>query len=471
VFLPASGDRATVLLHHTTGPYETNLVLDGPIRWTKRGRKICFGSGSQTLACGVTHGEVEVAQQIPFGAGWDSEIVSCSRTIAPEQFVEDEQAAVLLALAGLLFAGLGLLQIRLRTSVRDFFLPAVLLAIAGWGFVARIDPWWTSPLWPLATASVALALSLIGLILSRTGRNVALAALALAVGLWVLLIPHPLVPRDTSRLIDSRSAPPLWVDAAYWSVAAPHQRLGFPRRSFGELLGSDVETWLVLGGSVAAGREAGPNNTFTAVAERRLTVDGFRVRLVNAAVQGWNLGQVDRFLRDFAEALPVRGIVLASVLNNAAFRIVGPPTLPGCSTLACGLAHNIRRNYLLLPTVNFFVPKPANRARFQRLLAELLRREIDRGRAVVLLDESHDAQLRPRWYNVWLSRPHDAYRAAIREVASAHGIELHSVDDVLVELSPDEQFLDGVHLTRAGHAAVGARLAEILKPLLREGDG
>jgi hypothetical protein len=43
----------------------------------------------------------------------------------------------------------------------------------------------------------------------------------------------------------------------------------------------------------------------------------------------------------------------------------------------------------------------------------------------------------------------------IRDVAAQHDLRLHRVDDVVAALPPAERFLDGMHLTRAGHAAVG----------------
>ncbi len=180
-------------------------------------------------------------------------------------------------------------------------------------------------------------------------------------------------------------------------------------------------------------------------------------------VGGWNLGQLDRFLRDVGDRLPVRGIVLASVLNNAAFPIVGAPSSPPCSAFICAYAHNLARNYLLLPIANFFVPKPHNQERFATLLEQLISRETALGRTVVLLDETHEAQLRPSWYNRWLGGPQDAYRAILRRVGARHGLALHRVDDAVGRLPPTQQFLDGMHLTPAGHVAVGTRLAGILR--------
>jgi hypothetical protein len=69
--------------------------------------------------------------------------------------------------------------------------------------------------------------------------------------------------------------------------------------------------------------------------------------------------------------------------------------------------------------------------------------------------EAHEAQLGPTWYNAWLGRPQEAQRQVIRDVAAQHDLRLHRVNDVVATLPPAEPLLDGMHLTRAGHAAVG----------------
>jgi hypothetical protein len=59
VFVPGSGDRATIILCHTTGLYPLTVSLDGPLRWRRDGRRLCVGAGSRTLVCGLTNGEVQ----------------------------------------------------------------------------------------------------------------------------------------------------------------------------------------------------------------------------------------------------------------------------------------------------------------------------------------------------------------------------------------------------------------------------
>jgi hypothetical protein len=468
VFVPESGDRATILLYHKSGLYELSVSLRESLRWWRDGRRVCFASGSSTLACGVTNGEVRYAQRIAFGTGWESEVVPCSFPLSVPHSGLTRRSSVAFASLGLFAGVLFLLQIRYRKRLIDLIFPALLLVILGWSMVAWIDPWYMDPRYPLATLVVVGLWALIRLFRERSVRNVCLVGLSVTCFISVVRIPHPLQPIEGVRLVDDAGAPPLWVDTAYWHFAAPQQRLQFATRSVASLWLSDEETWLVLGGSVTAGRETGAADAFTAVAEQRLTADGSRVRLVNAGVPGWNMGQIDRFMLDVGDRLPIRGVVLASVLNNSAFPIVGPPEPYRCRTFLCAYTHNLRRNYLLFVVINFFLPKPANQARFEEMLDGLITRELNLGREVVLLDETHDAQIRPRWYNGWLGRPQERYRHILRRVAAAHGRSLHRVDDVVAALPVENRFVDGMHLTKDGHLAVGMRLAEILKPYLED---
>jgi lysophospholipase L1-like esterase len=322
----------------------------------------------------------------------------------------------------------------------------------------------------LAAPAAAVVWVLARLWRRRWRDDGAVLGLLAAAGLWAVLVPHPLVPADGVLMRDDAAAPPLWTDAAYWHFHAPQQELAFRDRPastvFDDAAAAASETWLVLGGSVTFGWETAATTTFTALAEQQLAGEGYRVRLLNAGVGGWNLGQLDRFLRDVGDRMPLHGVVLISVLNNAAFRIVGPPTAPPCGTLLCAYAYNLSRNYLLLPVANYFLPKPNNLARYETLLDDIVSRERALGRIVVLIDETHEAQLHPAWYNRWIGGVQDRYRAVARAVAAAQGLQFHRVDDAVAQVPVDQRFTDGMHLTSAGHAAVAARLADILRPYL-----
>jgi len=466
VFVSATGDRATFVLYHTTGPYALTVSLNGSLRWSTDGTTICFADGSRPLACGHTHGEVRYAQRIPFGSGWETEIVPCAPFITPHAL--RPRAWLLLPLAAV-FAVLVARQARRRGGLGDLIGIAIILAMATCTALAWVDPWWIDPSWLLVTAALAALWMLFRLLRSRGRGQGTFIALAATAAVAMALVPHPLVSLDGVRARDDAAAPPLWIDAAYWHFHSPQQELEFRGQPIGELpigAAGEDELWLVLGGSVTYGWETDPQTTFTALAEQQLARAGHHVRLLNAGVGGWNLGQVDRVLRDIGDRLPLRGIVIVSVLNNAAFPIAAAPHPPACTTLLCAYAYNLSRNYLLSPVINFFLPAPGNQARFTALLDDIIARELARGRTVILLDETHEAQLRPAWYNRWVGGPQERYRTAARQVAAAHGLELHRVDDAVAALPPDQQFTDGMHLTPAAHVAVAARLAEILTPAL-----
>jgi lysophospholipase L1-like esterase len=464
VFIPATGDRATIVLYHTTGPYALTLSVDGPLRWSIDGTSICFADSSRPLACGHTHDVIRFSQRIAFGAGWQTEIVSCAPFITPH--VLRPHVWVLLPLAGI-FAALLAFQLRRRPRLGDWIGIAAITALAACAALAWVDPWWIGPGWLLVSAMLALLWVLIRLARSRGRGQSAFVALAATAAAAMLLAPHPLLPLPDVRTRDEPAVPPLWTDAAYWHFHSPQQELGFRDRPIGELPTSagaiDDELWLVIGGSVTYGSETDPQTTFTALAEQQLRRDGQPVRLLNGGVGGWNLSHIDRVLRDIGDRLPLRGIVIVSILNNATFRIVGPPHPPTCTTLLCAYAYNLSRNYLLAPVVNVLLPAPGNEARFATLLDDIITRELARGREVILLDETHDAQLRPAWYNSWVGGPQERYRSTTRRIGAAHGLELHRVDDAVAALPPDERFSDGMHLTPAAHAAVAARLAAIVE--------
>jgi lysophospholipase L1-like esterase len=397
-------------------------------------------------------------QVVPFGSGWATAFVACPPGAAPPRAVAAPAARVLGA--AVVFA-LGFVAYLRGSRWREWPVAALPLATVTWAILVRDDPGRVSPLLP--TVALALGSGAVGyrLLRLRPRRALALAALVAGAGAAAMLVPHPGASAD-DVVTAPAAAPPLAVDPAYWHFLAPHQRLGFVQHSLAEVAGPADETWLVVGGSVTAGTEVDPAETYTAVAERTLRATGQRVRLVNAAVSGWHIGQIDQLLRDLGDRLPARGVVVASVLNNAAFRIVGRPDPPTTDSLLWTYWYGLGRNHLLLPGVSFFMPKPDNGDRLQRTLDRLIVREQGLGRTIVLLDETHEAQLGPTWYNAWLGRPQEAQRQVIRDVAAQHDLRLHRVDDVVAALPPAERFLDGMHLTRAGHAAVGARLAAIL---------
>jgi lysophospholipase L1-like esterase len=466
IFVSGTADRATLVLYDTSGPYDATVALDGPLQWRRDGQRLCIASGTRPLACGRTHGEATNVQRIAFGEGWDTSVAPCTVSFAPPAARPPARGLVAVALAA---AAIVLLlgQVRHAPRLRDLVGTALAAGVVFWTLRAVFDPWWTDPVWPLVTAG-AMAAWLPVCLRGRPRRDAArLGAAAIVAVTSALLVPHPVQIVPGARVLDRPAAPALWIDAAYWHYHAPPQQLQSRGTRLADLGDAQRATWLVLGGSVTAGDERDPAPAFTEVAERQLRARGYDVRLINGGVGGWNLGQLDAVLRDYADGLPLRGIVLVSILNNAAFRIAAPAAPRRSATLLGAYTHNLARNYLLFPAINYFVPKPGNLDRFGTLLDALLTREAALGREVVLLDETHDAELRPAWYTQWLAAAQLRYRERAQAVAAAHGLALHSVDDVLTALPPDARFIDGMHLTPAAHAAIGARLADVVEPYLR----
>lgn len=460
IFLPPDGDDVTFVVSDTSGMYELTLTVGGSIQWSKHERQLCFASSGQPLTCAQTSEEVRQVQRIAFGDGWKTEIIACSAPPRPTF------SWIPIAVFSLLFAGTTMLQLRRCARPGDYLGLALLVAVALYATLARVDPWRLSPMWGLVGTTIVGVLLLIRLLRGSPRQDVLLLALMVSSAAWAMTIPHPLQPAPPRNARARRAVPPLWIDAAYWGPLAPHQTLAF-RTLDDDIAGiaasDDEETWLVLGGSVVAGREVEAAETFPLVAERLLTDEGLPIRIVNAGVAGWNIGQIDRFLQDLGDRLPVHGIVMMSVLNNAAFPIRAEPAIPQVHTLLGAYAHNLVRNYLLFITINFFVPKPGNIEAYKEVMSRLLERELGLGRRLLILDETHTNQMQPRRLNHWFYRRDETYRAALREVSGRFDLRVDPVVGALSTVPAADQFVDGLHLTRAGHAAIARELAALLK--------
>jgi lysophospholipase L1-like esterase len=278
-------------------------------------------------------------------------------------------------------------------------------------------------------------------------------ALALLVALALARVPHPV----SNAAPAEPAVPPLWLDTASWHPIGPHQSLELRGRPLASL-DPNAESWLVVGGSVTYGTGVEPHQSFPAVAQDLLRAHGDRKVLLNGGVQGWNLHNIDRWLADLGDALPLRGIVVASILNNATLPIAAPAGA-GCerSLLRAQLC-NASRNQLLFTWPKAFLPKPHNPERYRAALRRLVARERALGRRVVLLDEATEFE---GWLLVLWNA--ETYRAIAREVGAELGVPFHAVDAALAPLPMEQRFLDGIHPTAAAHALLGRRLAEILR--------
>ncbi|NNL66144.1 MAG: SGNH/GDSL hydrolase family protein [Myxococcales bacterium] len=277
-----------------------------------------------------------------------------------------------------------------------------------------------------------------------------LAWVTVAAALWV---PHPVESRAPAEPASSS----LFQDAAYWHPQAAHQSLAFRGRPAASV-DPRRETWLVVGGSVTYGAGVAPEETYTAVAERLLRASGRPVDLLNAGAEGWNLQAIDRWLQDMGDRLAPRGIVLVSILNNATLPIPGLRPAACDASLLAAFACNRWRSAFFLRWPKVLLPKFRNAERHEVLLRELLARETDLGREVILMDEPSEAQIHGgafRWFGA------DGYRDATRRVAAEFDLVLHPVHDALAALPRGEAFLDGIHPTPAAHRVWGRRLFEI----------
>lgn len=444
-------ERASLLLYDASGIYQQTARLPGPIRWQRDDSRLCIASGSDAVLCGPVAGEILGTVQIPFGAGWHARITGC----APFPIAERPIGTQLAWLAG--FAALAALCVVPRTRrLRDVAVVVVHGAVLACALTAAADPWWlpSVALLPLAWI-VAVFLTAAALIEPRRTwiQRIPTLALGSLVLFAVATVPHPVRTHAPADPV----VPPLWLDTANWHPRAAHQSLEFRGRRL-----ADVEdgapVWLVLGGSVAFGEGVEASQTFTAVAQDRLREAGDPTILLNGGAQGWNIQNIDRFLSDFGDALPLSGIVLVSILNNATLPVVAPLDASCQRSLLRATLCNFWRSQLLVPWLKVVLPKPHNADRYRQTLRRLLARELGLGRRVVLLDEASDIE--GRRLSLW---DIDAYRSIAREVGGDFDLPLHSVSDAIAPLSPGERFLDGIHPTPEMHARIGRRLEEILR--------
>jgi len=442
--------RPSLALYAESGIYAAAVHAPAPLRWMRRGNDLCVASGALRVACGRTGSPLEGSARIAFGEGWRTRVTGC----APFPMAERGRLALLPWVAA--FAVVAAVALRASRRPRDVTFVAALGLLLAAGVAAAQGPA-ASPSAALvpagAIASVLLALAA-ALPRRRPWRErLPRIALALLVAVALAAAPHPVwvaAPEEPA-------VPQLWTDTADWHPRSPHQSLDFRGQPLAALV-REPEPWLVLGGSVTFGEGVAAAETFTAVAQRLLRQGGDRRTLFNAGMQGWNLHHLDRLRLDLADALPLRGLVLVSILNNATLPLVSP-SARGCErSLAFAYLCNAWRTPIRLAWPKVFLPKPANPERYRDTLRRLVSRERALGREVVLLDEISE-------FESGLVRPWDveAYRAIAREVTAELGVPFHGVRDAVAGLPPDERFLDGVHPTAAMHARLGQRLAEVLR--------
>lgn len=460
----AAAERATLLAHHESGYYPRHFALPGPVRWMRRGRTLCIASGSAPQVCARVAGRIETVTRTAFGDGWDTGILPCAAPSWPE-------ATVGRSLLPGAFPVLLLLSLLARGGRRAAWMAAIVAPGLVAGAVARLDPWLLDPVWVFASGLGALPVAIHGLRGLRRDRATGALAVALAalVVAWLAWIPNPSwrVRGPAAAGAPGPAAPPLWVDPAFWNPSAVQQSLRFRTVPVAEARVRAQATWLVVGGSVVYGQAVAPEDTFVALAESRMRSEGLDVRLLNAGVPGWNLAQLDRALRDALDDLPVDGLVLHSVLNNAVFPLVGEGG--ACSGgLLRAWTCNAARNYFVFTHLKLVLPKLRNHARYRETLRALLRRERALGRQVVIVEETSEHELDGAPMDAWVGGP---YREIQREVARELGLPVHSLVPALSALPPDARFVDGIHLTRQGHAAAGAALAEILRAHLAQASG
>jgi hypothetical protein len=443
-------ERVSFSLYHSTGIYTQSADLARPIRWLRRGAELCVASGSQSVFCGPSAGEIAGTVQIAFGAGWQTRISGC----AP--FVPHERAngAWLVALAW--FVALAALALWTSHRRRDVLAALTLAGAFGCGLLGVFDPWRVPSLLliPGGVLAGAAVASWALLERRRTWRQrLPRIALGLFVVAALIQVPHPIRGEHTMPPV----VPPLWIDSANWQPQAAHESLAFRERPLASAASGD-EVWLVLGGSVAFGDGVDAHQAFPAVAQDLLRADGDRLVLLNGGVPGWNIQNIDRFLADFGDSLPLTGIVLVSILNNATLPIAAPEPR-GCErSLLRAFLCNASRNQLLFTWPKVVLPKPHNPERYRRTLRGLLERELTLGRRVVLLDEA--SEIDEGLIQLWDA---EAYRTTARELAQEFGVPFHPVAGAASQLAPGDRFLDGIHPTPALHAVLGRQLREILR--------
>lgn len=441
-------ERASFLLYDASGIYPRTSRLPAPIRWQRHGSRLCIASGSLPVTCGSVAGEILGTLRIAFGPGWETSIAGC----APFPMAERPVGAWVAWLLG--FTALAALVIAQRP--RNVWLVVASGGPFACAAVAALDPWLLPSVALLPAAAIAAILSTAWALIERRRpwtHRIPRIALGFSAISAIVCVPYPVWSNAPVKPV----VPPLWFDTANWHPRAAHQSLEFRGRRLADVA-SGEPTWLVLGGSVAFGEGVEASQTFTAVAQELLRAAGDRTNLLNAGAQGWNIQNVDRFLVDFGDTLPVTGIVVASILNNATLPIVAPMDASCERSLLRAWLCNTWRSQLLLPWLKVILPKPHNPDRDRRILRSLLERELGLGRRVVLLDEASEMEggiLQP-----W---DFDLYREIAREVGEEFDVPFHPVTDVAAELRPDERFLDRIHPAAAMHALLGRRLYEILR--------
>lgn len=440
--------RPSFLLYDESGIYQRSGRVSEPIRWMRRGSELCVASGHGSAFCGTTTDEIRGTIRIAFGAGWKAEIWSCP-AFAPH---ERSMGAWFAALTGFVaLAGLALWSSR---RPRDVVVVGVWAAGFAGAMIAASDPWRLPGVVLLPSSAIAGAV-LVALTLLERRRSWAHRLPHLALGMVVvaalLRVPHPVSVRAPAEAV----APPLWLDSANWHGAAAHQSLAFRDRPLAGVVPGE-EAWLVLGGSVVYGAGVEASQTFTAVAEALLRADGRRIVLLNAGAHGWNVQHIDRLLQDLGDALPVTGIVLSSILNNATLPIAGPRSTDCERSLVRAYLCNASRAQQLFTWPKVFLPKPHNRERYRLALRSLLERELRLGRRIVLLDEVGEIDEGALW------APED-YREIAREISAQLGVAFHPVTDAYEALAPADRFIDGIHPTPAAHALLGRKLYAILR--------
>jgi hypothetical protein len=330
---------------------------------------------------------------------------------------------------------------------------ALLVAVSGAIAIAAHDPWRIPFGGIVAATGVGQVVAAIGFARGRGWRERApWIGLALVAAIALQRVPHPVCVDAATP----PAAPALWLDPANWHPRAAHQSLEFRDRAVASLAPADAH-WLVLGGAVVFGDGVEAHQAFPAVAEDLLRAEGDRSRVFNAGMQGWNIQNIDRFLADLGDDLPLTGIALVSILNNATIPIAAPDAVGCGATMLRAWLCNAVRNQALFTWPKVFLPKPRNTERYRTALRALLEREKARGRRIVLLDEI--GEIDAGW-RIWDT---ETYREIARGVAAELGVPFHPVSDAVASLPPDERWLDGIHPTPAMHALLGKRLAEILR--------
>ena len=441
-------ERVTFQVYTPGGIFGRSSRVPAPLRWLRHGATLCVASGSRVVSCAPVAGEIAGTVLVPFGPGWQADVAGC----AAFPIRDTASRSSLAWLAG--FAALAAFAMRTSRRRVEVFAVAVCAASLACAAIAVTNPWRLPTLALLPGGAIA---SLLAAAAAQRGRRRPWVERAPWIALGLLTasaIGQVRYPVWSSAPVDPL-VPSLWRDSADWHPRAAHQSLEFRGRPVAGVA-PDAEQWLVLGGSVVFGEGVDASQTFTAIAQDLLRKDG-DANVLNAGAQGWNIGNIDRLLADGLDSLPVTGIVIVSILNNATLPIAAAEPAGCDASLPIAYLCNVSRNQLVLAWPKVFLPKPGNLARYRSTLRALLARELALGRKVVLLDEIGEIDDR-RW--LWST---EAYRTVAREVAAEAGVPFHGVRDAIAPLAENERFLDGIHPTPAMHLLLGRRLYEVLR--------